>query len=70
MKRYLLFAYDNYYPWGGWDDLIGGFDEADEATREGVRLTTDIRLSKRLNRYCVVDKETGQVVDKNYTDIR
>lgn len=31
MKRYLVFAYMNYYPNGGWDDLSGSFDTIPEA---------------------------------------
>lgn len=27
MKRYLVFAFDSYYPAGGWDDFRGMFDE-------------------------------------------
>jgi hypothetical protein len=31
MKRYLLFAGDNFYPEGGWNDYCGSFDTIDEA---------------------------------------
>lgn len=31
MKRYLLFAYDDYYPSGGWNDFKGSFDSVEEA---------------------------------------
>lgn len=31
MKRYLLFMYDNYYPYGGWSDFKGDFDTVEEA---------------------------------------
>lgn len=31
MKRYLLFAWDQYYPSGGWNDFIGCFDSFEEA---------------------------------------
>jgi hypothetical protein len=30
MKRYLLFCGNNYYPNGGWSDLIGAFDTIEE----------------------------------------
>lgn len=26
MKRFLLFAFDTYYPSGGWSDFVGAFD--------------------------------------------
>ena len=31
IKRYLVFASDDYYPSGGWGDFVGAFDEIDEA---------------------------------------
>jgi hypothetical protein len=31
MKRYLVFAYDQYYPAGGWGDFQAAFDSLDEA---------------------------------------
>lgn len=31
MKRFLLFAGEDYYPQGGANDLIGAFDSVDEA---------------------------------------
>ena len=31
LKRYLVFAGDNYYPAGGWQDFIGDFDDLDAA---------------------------------------
>ena len=31
MKRFLLFAGEDYYPWGGWRDFVGSFDTAEEA---------------------------------------
>jgi len=31
MKKYLLFIGGNYYPLGGIDDLVGGYDAFEEA---------------------------------------
>lgn len=31
MKRYLLFAGDRFYPYGGWKDFISSYDTIDEA---------------------------------------
>lgn len=31
IKRYLVFSYTDYYPKGGWDDLIGMADTENEA---------------------------------------
>lgn len=33
---FLLFAGSFYYPWGGWDDLIGVFDTMEEAIARGT----------------------------------
>ena len=30
MKRYILFGYDNYYPTGGFNDVIGSYDTKEE----------------------------------------
>lgn len=31
LKRFLVFAYDSYYPNGGWNDFKGSFDTLNEA---------------------------------------
>lgn len=31
MKRFMLFAHDDYYPSGGWADFKGDFDTVEEA---------------------------------------
>jgi hypothetical protein len=31
MKRYHVFAYEAFYPGGGWSDHVGSFDNRDEA---------------------------------------
>jgi len=31
MKRYALFAYNRYYPGGGWFDFVNTFDSIEEA---------------------------------------
>ena len=31
MPKFLVFAFDLYYPAGGWDDLVGAFDSLDDA---------------------------------------
>jgi len=36
-KRYLLFAYDTYYPGGGLSDLKASFDTIDEAVEKARR---------------------------------
>jgi len=54
MKRFLLFAYDDYYPSGGWSDYEGSFDTAEEAMAHKTRYDTDNAE--------VVDAETERVV--------
>jgi hypothetical protein len=35
MKRFLVFAYDSYYPAGGAHDEVGSFDTLEEAMAAG-----------------------------------
>lgn len=35
IKRYLVFAHYKYYPAGGWGDLVGAFDDVQEAIVAG-----------------------------------
>lgn len=37
MKRFLLFAGDQYYPRGGWDDFIKDFDSLESAIEHVAR---------------------------------
>jgi hypothetical protein len=52
MKRFLLFAGDNYYPEGGWDDFINSFD-----TLEEVELNLGV-----CDWFHVVDSTTGEKI--------
>lgn len=56
MKRYLLFAGDNYYPSGGWSDFIGSFDTVEQA----LARQCDIRRDW----YHVVDTSTMTMIPK------
>lgn len=38
---FLLFAYDQYYPAGGMNDLMGVFDTFDEAHEKAMSITYD-----------------------------
>lgn len=67
MKRYLLFAYDAYYPGGGCNDLKDDFDTFEEAVawmNADVRdmTFTDVRINKH-DYYQILDTETGNVTD-------
>lgn len=50
---YVIFAGDNYYPLGGWDDFQGSYKELLEAVEAAAGL--------RLDWWQVVDGETGEV---------
>jgi hypothetical protein len=54
LKPYLLFAGDNYYPSGGWDDFAGEFDSADDAIAAFSQKTHDWGH--------VVSRATNQIV--------
>jgi hypothetical protein len=47
MKRYLVFAFREYYPNGGMEDLYGHYDTVDEviSTIENIILETDGRYN-------------------------
>jgi hypothetical protein len=55
IKRYWLFAGEDYYARGGIHDLEGSFDSAAEAEAEAQKLESD-------KWYHVVDITTGQIV--------
>jgi hypothetical protein len=40
MKRYLVFAWDDYYPAGGWGDFVGAFDDLDAAKACAAQCTS------------------------------
>ncbi len=56
MKRYALFAGDNWYPAGGWKDFVQFYDRQDDAVRRGWVDGGDW--------WHVVDMETGDIVEK------
>ena len=37
MKRFILFAGDDYYPQGGWGDFRGFFDTIEECLKELIK---------------------------------
>ena len=62
-KRYLLFAGPDYYPAGGWRDLMGDYDDPVPAVAEGKRLRKS-RSMYRTDWWEVIDLETGEEIDK------
>ncbi len=57
MKRYALFAGDQYYPSGGWDDFIGTYDSVEDALEAEAKRT-------RHDWYQIVDLTTGEQVNE------
>ena len=55
MRRYLLFVYDHYYPYGGWADFKGSYDSLEEITRV---LTDEHGYPKAQAGYDILDTHT------------
>jgi hypothetical protein len=65
MKRFLLFAGDQYYPSGGWQDFKKSFDTALEAVRAAAGSTKEVDLKTRSWEWWqVVDLKTGKMVEE------
>lgn len=54
MKRYLVFAFDHYYPCGGWNDFVESFD-----TMAEVEAAHAAERFKGNDCVQVVDSQTG-----------
>lgn len=59
MKRYFVFAYDNYYPSGGWNDFQDSFETFEQAQQFSTSLTDN----KIFDRAHVVDIVTGNTIN-------
>lgn len=57
IKRYLVFAGLNYYPYGGWSDFVDSFDNVTEAHV--------CALNQKLDWWQVVDTQTGMGFDSD-----
>ena len=56
--RFIAFAGDDYYPQGGWNDFLGGFDSIQDAVEELARMQS-------VDWWHVVDVSTGKIVKKS-----
>lgn len=54
MGRYLLFAGDEYYPAGGWQDYRGRYNSLNEAIKAAGKLTWDW--------WQIVNLDTGKII--------
>lgn len=59
VKRFLVFVYDEYYPAGGWGDLLGSYDTIAEAVSAGL---AEKRREHR-DFVDIVDLQTGACMD-------
>ena len=55
LKRFLLFAGDNYYPTGGWRDFYSAHDTLDDAVLEAANL-------QAIDWWHVIDSTSGEEV--------
>lgn len=60
MKRYMLFAGDNYYPLGGMEDFVDSFDTIEETFNHP-------RSSNERGWFHIYDLELQEIVKDNYT---
>jgi hypothetical protein len=64
-KRYIVFAYNQYYPSGGWNDYQGSYETVDEAKAAAKNLREgNFALHGWEYEYTqIVDLETGRTVE-------
>lgn len=62
MKRYLLFAYEQYYPEGGMNDFISEHDSKKEAVKFIISLRDD--WSRERTRMQLFDQQERRVIYK------
>jgi hypothetical protein len=60
-KKYILFAYDQYYPLGGLEDVRGEADTMEE-------LQPEIDKNSRSQTWYVIDRDTWETVASNSTE--
>lgn len=62
MKRYLLFAFPDYYPSGGMSDFQSDYSRLDAAKAKGLKL---LKPPKRFDNFQIYDTRKRMVVDTN-----
>jgi hypothetical protein len=63
MKRFWLFAGDNFYPYGGMEDFAGDFDTAEAAAAAGAAgLAKRAHEPGSIDWFHVLDTERREVV--------
>jgi hypothetical protein len=66
MPKFILFAYDKYYPTGGWDDFAGAYDSYVKALNKGIDLIQD----HRCERFHIVNLDKMKKVELNDDTLR
>jgi hypothetical protein len=66
MKRYAAFAFDHFYPHGGFEDFIGTFDKIKDARAAVEERNYEVRYDQKWE-FCthlghVADLTTGKIV--------
>lgn len=61
MKRFLLFVGDGHAPFGGWKDLVSGFDTLQEVHQKLYKMKKR-RMSDKF--WHIVDSQIGEIVDE------
>ena len=59
VKRYVVFAYCNYYPSGGWSDCVGSYDTLEQAQQAAEKA----RVVDRYDLTDIIDLLTGENCD-------
>ena len=62
VKRYYLFAGDNYYPLGGGSDFIKSYEQLEDAVAFGER----IKEKGSMDWWHVFDSQTEEIVRREY----
>lgn len=65
MKRFLVFAFDQYYPCGGWGDFCGSYETVEAALADRPNWQSPEGYSRSgQDHFEIVDTTTGTVVER------
>ncbi len=67
--RYALFAGDQYYPAGGWQDYKGSYDSLTQALKAAAGDTRNTDLQGKWDWWHIVDLETGKMVEEGVSEV-
>ena len=56
--NYLVFAWEFYYPSGGWQDFVGAYKTLDEARQAGEKYVVDCKPNDRIDIVEIIDLNT------------